>query len=71
MACRHHQTLKNVVSLFRQLEAKDLVVLLSQLEHKDFASLHHKEFYLCGEMAIDKIDALLQTIQKEENVYID
>jgi len=60
-----------MLSLFRQLEANDLVVLLSQLEHKDFASLHHKEFYSCGKTAIDKIDALLQTIQKEENVYID
>ena len=59
-----------MLSLFRQLEANDLVVLLSQLEHKDFASLHHKEFYICGEMAIDKIDALLQTIQEEENVFI-
>jgi len=59
-----------MLSLYRQLEANDLVALLSQLEHKDFASLHHKEFYLCGEMAIEKIDALLQTIQKEENVTI-
>ncbi|NEW84379.1 MAG: response regulator [Mariniphaga sp.] len=60
-----------MLSLFRQLEANDLVVLLSQLEHKDFASLHHKEFYLCGKMAIEQIDELLQTIQKEENIHID
>jgi len=59
-----------MLSLFRQLEANDLVGLLSQMEHKDFASLHRKEFYSCGKLAIDKIDALLQTIQKEENIYI-
>lgn len=60
-----------MLSLFRQLEANDVVVLLSQLEHKEFASLHSKEFYLCGKLAIEKIDAFLNTIQKEENISID
>jgi len=60
-----------MLSLFRQLEADDLVELLSQLEHKDFASVHNKEFYLCAKLAIEKIDALLQSIQKEENITVD
>ncbi len=60
-----------MLSLFRQLEANDLVELLSQLEHIDFARLHSKEFYLCGNLAIEKIDALLNTIQKEKNISID
>lgn len=60
-----------MLSLFRQLEATDLVELLSQMEHIDFARLHSKEFYLCGKLAIEKIDVLLNTIQKEENISID
>lgn len=60
-----------MLSLFRQLEANDLVVLLSQLEHYDFAAVNNKEFYICGNRAIEKIDALLTTIQKEENIFID
>ena len=60
-----------MLSLFRQLEANDLVELLSQLEHNDFAAKSNKEFYLCGNLAIEKIDALLTTIQKEENISIE
>lgn len=60
-----------MLSLFRQLEADELVELLSQLEHKDFASMHKKQFYVCGKLAIEKIDMLLQTIQKEENICFD
>ena len=60
-----------MLSLFRQLEANDLVELLSQLEHNDFAAKSNKEFYLCGNLAIEKIDTLLQTIQEKENIYID
>jgi len=60
-----------MLSLFRHLEANDLVELLSQLEHIDFARLHSQEFYSCGKLAIEKIDVLLNTIQKEENISID
>jgi len=60
-----------MLSLFRQLEANDLVELLTQLEQNDFAAKSNKEFYLCGNLAIEKIDALLTTIQKEENICID
>ncbi len=60
-----------MLSLFRQLEASDLVELLSQLEHNDYAAVNNKEFYLCGNLAIERIDALLTTIQKEENIFID
>jgi len=60
-----------MLSLFRQLEANEIVELLSQLEHIDFARLHSKEFYSCGKLAIEKIDILLNTIQKEENISID
>ncbi len=59
-----------MLSLFRQLEANDVVELLSQLEHQDFANKHTKQFYLCGKLAIEKIDALLLTIEKEENISI-
>ena len=60
-----------MLSLFRQLEANDLVELLTHLEHNDFAAKNNKEFYLCGNLAIEKIDALLTTIQREESICID
>jgi len=60
-----------MLSLFRQLEANELVELLSQLEHNDFARADNAQFYNCGNLAIEKIDTLLNTIQKEENICID
>jgi signal transduction histidine kinase/CheY-like chemotaxis protein len=60
-----------MLSLFRQLEVKDIVDLLSQLEHKDFAREHNKQFYLVGKLAIEMIDAILGKIQKDENISID
>ena len=60
-----------MLSLFRQLEAYDIVELLSQLEHKDFARMYNKQDYLRGKLAIEKIEALLHSIQKEENIRVD
>ncbi|HEY3391063.1 MAG TPA: ATP-binding protein, partial [Prolixibacteraceae bacterium] len=60
-----------MLSLFRQLEAKELVALLSQLENKDFALRHHEQYYDCGKLTIEKIDEFLCTIQKEESISID
>ncbi len=57
-----------MLTLFRQLEAKDIVDLLVQLEQKDLASLDNTHFYFVGRSALEKIEKLLQTIQQEENI---
>lgn len=60
-----------MLTLFRQIEAYDIVELLAQLEHKDFASKDSKQYYLSGRLAVEKIEALLQIIQKDEGVDCD
>ena len=57
-----------MLTLFRQMEATDIVELLSRLEQKEFAQQDNKQYYLCGRLALEKIEALIQTIQIEENI---
>lgn len=58
-----------MLTLFRQLEAHDIVELLAQLERKDFARIDNKQYYSLGKLVLEKIDVLLRTIQKEENIH--
>ena len=59
-----------MLTLFRQMEAADIVELLSRLEQKDNNGLADQQYYLCGNLALEKIEALLRTIEAEENILI-
>lgn len=59
-----------MLPLFRQLEVPDIAELLARLEQKDFTLMDKRQYFLCGILVIDKIDALLNTIQKEENIIL-
>ena len=60
-----------MLTLFRQLEAYDIVDLLDQLEQKDFAQTNNKQYYSMGNSALEKIEALLLIIEKEQNIKVD
>ncbi len=60
-----------MLPIFRQLEATDVVELLVSLERNDNHKLDKEHFYSTGRQAIKKIDLLLQTIKKEQNIDID
>ncbi len=60
-----------MLPLFRQLEVNDITELLARLEQKDFTLTDNRQYYLWGKLAIEKIDVLLNTIQKRENISID
>lgn len=57
-----------MLTLFRQMEATDVVELLSRLEH-DNGIQDNPQYYLWGKLALEKIEALLQTIEKEEHIH--
>jgi CheY-like chemotaxis protein len=59
-----------MLTLFRQMEATDIVELLSRLEHVSSAQDDNPQYYLWGKLALEKIEALLQTIEKEENIAV-
>jgi len=59
-----------MLSLIRQLEAYDIVELLAELEQNEF-SVSGKENYLSlGKLAVERIETLLQAMEKEENIQI-
>ncbi|HZL09705.1 MAG TPA: ATP-binding protein [Prolixibacteraceae bacterium] len=58
-----------MLTLFRQLEAHEIVELLSQLERKGFTRIDNNHYFSLGKSALEKIEVLLQTIQKEENIH--
>lgn len=60
-----------MLTLFRQMEATDVVELLSRLEQKDINGHNHQQYYMWGKMALEKIDLLLHTIEIEENILFD
>jgi signal transduction histidine kinase/DNA-binding NarL/FixJ family response regulator len=60
-----------MLTLFRQMEATDIVELLSRLEQKDGRQLDNKQYFLWGKLALEKIEVLLHTIQTEENIQVD
>ncbi|MGE5427707.1 MAG: ATP-binding protein [Methylococcaceae bacterium] len=58
-----------MLTLFRQMEATDIVELLSRLE-RDSSVINNPQYYLWGKLALEKIEALLQVIEKEEHIAI-
>lgn len=60
-----------MLTLFRQMEATDIVELLHQLEQKEELGLDSKSFFLLGKLALEKIEVMLLTIQKNENIPTD
>ena len=60
-----------MLTLFRQMEATDIVELLSKLEQKDISGQNNQQYYVWGKMALEKINSLLHTIETEENILVD
>ena len=60
-----------MLTLFRQMEATDIVELLSRLEQKDNYGHNNQQYYMWGKLALEKIEALLHTIKLEENIMVD
>jgi hypothetical protein len=71
---RNHDAISELshkmLTLFRQLEAFEIVELLSRLEQKDFILIGDNHFYLLGKAVLKKIDALLQILQEEVNMTV-
>jgi hypothetical protein len=59
-----------MLPVFRQLETTDIVELLVSLERNDIHRLDKNHYYSYGKLAIEKIDILLQTIKKKENIHV-
>lgn len=59
-----------MLPIFRQLEVSDIVDLLAQLEQKEFTSLNDKLFLMLSQLTIEKVDAFLLVLVKEENLIV-
>lgn len=59
-----------MLPLFRQLEAKHIVDILSQLEQKETYLSGREEFYSMANSSLNKIEELLLIIQKREGIYV-
>lgn len=59
-----------MLPLYRQLEAFDIAELLSQLEMGASPGHDKNSYYSLGKAALEKMEALLDTIRKEENINI-
>lgn len=57
-----------MLTLFRQLEAQDIVELLAQLEDMEELQSDEQQYFLLSELALEKIETLLQVIQENENI---
>jgi len=57
-----------MLTIFRQLQASEIVNLLAILERKDFSGLNNKQFFTLAIQALEKIEDLLQIIQEEQKV---
>lgn len=58
-----------MLTLFRQMEATDIVELLSRLEQEPNGQ-DNPQYYLWGKLALEKIEALLGTIEREEHMAV-
>lgn len=58
-----------MLTLFRQMEATDIVELLSRLEQEPKGQ-DNPQYYLWGKLALEKIEALLGAIEKEEHIAV-
>ncbi|HET6559083.1 MAG TPA: hybrid sensor histidine kinase/response regulator [Prolixibacteraceae bacterium] len=56
-----------MLTLFRQMEATDIVELLTRLEQEPKGH-ENPQYYLWGKLALEKIEALMTTIEKEEHL---
>ncbi|MBW8332823.1 MAG: hypothetical protein K0M40_12440 [Prolixibacteraceae bacterium] len=57
-----------MLTLFRQLEAQDVVELLVQLEDVEELLFDDQQYFLLSRLALEKIESLLQSIQENENI---
>lgn len=57
-----------MLTVFRQLEAYDIVELLTSLEQNDGGKPDKIYYYSICKLAVEKIEVLLQIIKKEENI---
>jgi hypothetical protein len=57
-----------MLTLFRQMEATDIVELLSRLEQAN-STQNNPQYYLWGKLALEKIEALLQAIERDERMH--
>lgn len=57
-----------MLTLFRQLEALAIVDILVLLEQKDLAVAGNRNYFSLGKAALEMIEALLQTIQEDEQI---
>jgi signal transduction histidine kinase/FixJ family two-component response regulator len=57
-----------MLTLFRQLQANNVVEILAQLETKDFEHIDHSYYLQLAQSAFRKIEKILQTIRTEENI---
>ncbi len=60
-----------MITLFRQLEAHDIVELLIKLEQMDEHPKDIKHYFSWSRSAIEKIEAMMKSIQNDENISID
>lgn len=57
-----------MLTLFRLLEAQDIVELLVQLEDVEELLFDDQQYFLLSRLALEKIESLLQVIQENENI---
>ena len=60
-----------MLTVFRQLEATEIVELLVSLEQNSTQMIEAKHFYTKAKMAREKIDLLIQTIKRDENIFVN
>lgn len=57
-----------MLTLFRQLEAKDIVELLVRLEDMEELRSDEQQYFLLSRQALENIETLLQVIQENEDI---
>ena len=60
-----------MLPLFRQLQVSDLASLLGQLERKDRTNPVPEIYFLMAQMALEKMEEILNAIQERENISLD
>lgn len=59
-----------MLPLFRQIQANEIVSILSQLEQMDLENATVEIYFLMGQMALEKIEEILENLQKKEKIDI-
>ena len=60
-----------MLTLFRQMEANEIVNLLARLEQKDNYAMNNQQYFMWGKLALEKIETLLHIIETKENILVD